>query len=96
MEMQYLCLGVFNMEIKYWILVGVLSATIWLIKWGFTSIMGKFNELIDASNKTNVMLAKHAEQLNNGDERMTGISTRVRVLENDVKSIQITCASKCK
>lgn len=84
------------MEIKYWVISGVLICTIWLIKWGFTSIMGKFNELIDASNKTNVMLAKHAEQLNHGDERMTGISARVRVLEGDMKSIQINCASKCK
>lgn len=87
------------MEVKYWILTGVVTVTLAMIKWIFdiisTRMISKFEEVIKSINDLTTTIVIHTEQLKHNDEKITGLSARVHVVEEDVKKIELNCA-ECK
>ena len=79
------------MEIKYWVACGAILVMGWILKWGFNfvakQINKKFDEVINSINKMSTTLAEHTLELKHNDDKITGLSGRVRVLEDEIYKV---------
>lgn len=82
------------LEMKIWILLGVVGILTWLAKLSLQRILSKIDSIVSQLTQMNISLEKTITKLNTADERITAINARVKVLEDDVKEIEIKCASK--
>lgn len=57
------------MEIKYWIVCGILLVFVYFGKVIFETVVKKFNEVISEIKNLSIVITSHTEKLKSGDEK---------------------------
>ena len=87
------------MEIKYWILVGLLTIVAGFIKYIGDIIvkkfMAKFEEIINSIHDLTKTIIIHTEQLKHNEEKTEVIENRIHNIENDIRMLEKTKQDKC-
>ena len=85
--------------ISFWILSSAIIMLIgiigFLLRERFTSILNKLTELVEAINNVMKVLSVQDEKNKVVDDRITGISAKVKDIEEQVIEIRVNCA-KCQ
>lgn len=87
------------MEIKYWILIGLLTVITGFIKYigdiVVKKFMTKFEEIINSIHDLTKTIIIHTEQLRHGAEKAESLESRIHDLEIDVRQLEKTKQDKC-
>jgi len=78
-----------------WILSGLVGVLIVVLGYVIKLLIEKFQSVIESIQELTKTIVSHTEQLKYNEERITGLSGRLKVVEEDVVDIKLDCA-KCK
>lgn len=84
------------MEIKYWVLCGVVFVAYWLIQLIINKFIVKFDETIKSIDNLRITIAVIVENQLNFKDSINKIEIRLKKVEDDVNDIEKNCIYKHK